>query len=236
MKETAGLPNWAWGLVVVAGLGIGYFVMRGSQSSATQTSPQSDAASQAVQTAPVDANAMTASGVGNGEPQIVVLPLASVAPGGSASSNGSTGSTDTGTGTNSSYSNNTNSPGSTSSTVGSSGSTVTPPSSPGAPRGRTVNSTILTIRNKGGSSIKSVQDYDNTNPPGVPVKAVPGGTQVRFQAYGSKVNATGPEVTGPNNVKEGTGSNSWWPVQGGYISAFDVSAVSQSQSTVVTSG
>lgn len=209
-KSTAGLPNWAWGLVVVAGLGIGYFVMRGSQSSAPATSPQSDAAGQAVATAPVDANALTASGVGNGnEPQIVVLPLSSTAPGGSTSSDGSTGTTPA----------------------------PTPaPAPPGQPRGRNVSTTVLTIRSKGGSSIASVQQYDATNPPGVPVRATPGGVQVRFQGYGSTVNATGQSITGPNNVKEGTGSTAWWPVQGGYISAFDVVGVSQQNTVIQVSG
>lgn len=222
MKETAGLPNWAWGLVVMAGLGIGYFVMRssgGGSSAATTT----DATATPTTPTPIDANAMTASGVGNGQPQIVVLPLASTSPvASSTSSAGGTG--DTG-----------DSGGSASTNTGTSTNTITP-SSPGTPRGRSVSSTMLTIRNKGGSSIKSVQDYDNTNPPGVPVRAVPGGVQVRFQAYGSQVAATGPQVNGPNNVKENTGSDSWWPVQGGYISSFDVSGFSQQNSTVITSG
>jgi hypothetical protein len=223
MKETAGLPNWAWGLVVVAGLGIGYFVMR-SSGSGTATTTTTDTTATPTTPTPIDANAMTASGVGNGQPQIVVLPLASTSPVASTESAASSGgSASGGSGGNNSSSTNTNS-GDTVSTI-----------PPGTPRGRNVSSTILTIRNKGGSSIKSVQDYDNTNPPGVPVRAVPGGVQVRFQAYGSQVAATGAEVSGPNNVKEGTGSDSWWPVQGGYISAFDVSGVSQQNVSVVRS-
>ncbi len=207
-KTTAGLPNWAWGLVVVAGLGIGYFVMRsqsGGGSATTATSAQTDAAGQAVQTAPVDANALTASGAGNGGPQIVVLPLASTAPQGSTSSDGSQG---------------TPTP------------TPTPTPSPGQTRVRNVQHTLLTIRSKGTSSIASVVAYDKTNPPGVPIRSTPGGVQVGFAGYGSTVTAKGPAISGPNNVKEGSGSNSWWPVENGFISGFDVVGVSQQSSTV----
>lgn len=36
-KETAGLPNWAWGLVIVAGGGIGYYFVRKNQASSSST-------------------------------------------------------------------------------------------------------------------------------------------------------------------------------------------------------
>lgn len=223
MKETAGLPNWGWGAVILAGLGIGYFVMRSNSSSST--SAQSAQAAQAVQSAPVDANALTASGVNPSGPQIVVLPLASTAPSGSTSS-------PTPIPTSTSSTPDLNSVSSTGSTPVINNNPTNVTNAPGTPRGRTVNQTVLTIRQKGGSSIQSVKDYDATNPPGVPVRATPGGVQVRFAGYGSQQTATGQAIAGPNNVKENTGSNTWWPVQGGYISSFDVSAVVNNTSIV----
>lgn len=202
-KTTAGLPNWAWGLVVVAGLGIGYLIIS-HQNQANATSQQTQDAASAVQTPAANTGAFTASGTGAGEPQIVLLPLANAAP----------TPTDTST------------------------PAPTPSIPPGTPRGRTTTTTMITIRQKGGSSVPSVQSYDKNNPPGVPVRATPGGVQVRFQSYGSTVATTGPAINGgPSNVKEGVsggGSLTWYPVEGGFISAFDVSGVSQ-QSVQVAS-
>lgn len=74
----------------------------------------------------------------------------------------------------------------------------------------------------------TVTGYDKNHPEGIPVRATPGGQQVGVVAFGSLVNLTGAPTTGGSNLpgtQAGSGSNVWFPVAGGYVSAYDLTGV-----------
>lgn len=58
-KETAGLPNWAWGLVVVGGAGVGYWFVRKNSSSTTAAGSTTTSATGATDTSQAGANAVS---------------------------------------------------------------------------------------------------------------------------------------------------------------------------------
>lgn len=93
---------------------------------------------------------------------------------------------------------------------------------------------IGTIRERYSINIPSVKKYDELSPNGVPVRPVPGSSLEAYKVkYGSTIELLGTPVQGPSNVKEtAMGSTSWYPVHGGYLSAMDVTGVSQQYSTV----
>lgn len=71
--------------------------------------------------------------------------------------------------------------------------------------------------------------YDIKWSQGVPLRDSPGGKQIGFIPYGSQVTATGSPVTGGSNLTNaapGVGSDVWIPVEGGYVSKYDVDLVS----------
>jgi hypothetical protein len=58
-KQTAGLPNWAWGVVILLGVGIGYFVIKSKNAPTTSPSTTSNVVGQeqAADQAPINATA-----------------------------------------------------------------------------------------------------------------------------------------------------------------------------------
>jgi hypothetical protein len=61
----------------------------------------------------------------------------------------------------------------------------------------------------------------------IPIRDKPGGNVIRKVGFGQRITITGDMIAGPNNygpgAKSGQGSTHWYPVSGGgYISAFDV--------------
>lgn len=209
LKEKTGpLPNWAWVGVVVVGVGIGFVVMR-KYSNANNSSTDTSTATPDTSTAGYPDNQY------NGH-EVIIVPIGDLY---SQYNGQNTGQTTTGQNTDN--------------------STVTRGSRPST--GSTTHpippKTYGTVRQRYSSNIPSVMDYDKISPNGVPIRPQPGSSsEVRKQAYGSQIELLGAEVTGPSNVKEsGMGSNQWFPVQGGYISSFDLSSVNQ-QTTSTPSG
>lgn len=66
--------------------------------------------------------------------------------------------------------------------------------------------------------------------PSIPIRETPGGKIVGHYGYGKRVTVTGNAVNGPNNfganTPKGVGSTKWYPVKGGYVSAHDIEKVS----------
>lgn len=114
--------------------------------------------------------------------------------------------------------------------------TPTPTPSPGT--GATVPSTSQDdiVRTRYGNP--SVAGYDKTHSQGVPIRSGPNTSDtVRYAAYGSKINITGPAVAGSSNLgkTDDRGTQYWYPVAGGgYISAFDVQSSYPAASTSAT--
>jgi hypothetical protein len=69
--------------------------------------------------------------------------------------------------------------------------------------------------------------YDKQHSEGIPIRDSAGNTGkvIGNLAYGSTVNLTGKPVAGASNfagTNNGAGSTTWVPVQGGYVSAYDL--------------
>ena len=80
-----------------------------------------------------------------------------------------------------------------------------------------------TIRAKQTSGIDAGWDRTHT---GVPIRSQPSGyndTIIGLVPFGGKIKVTGPLITGGLNQQGG--SNQWYPVQGGYLSAWDVASI-----------
>lgn len=169
-QSTAGLPNWAWILVVGAGIAAAYFVPKflgGKQTS------QPGVTSGVVPT--VD----PATG----------LPYT---PGGPFAGGGNTTT------------------GTTTTTTGTTGTN------------------IFQTRPKAINQSDPTYAFDQSNP-GVPIRSAPNGagTLLGYLPFGASINVLGAAVTGGPNF----GNSLWYPVQGGYISAYDLVAATQSQNT-----
>lgn len=72
----------------------------------------------------------------------------------------------------------------------------------------------------------TTQAYDAKFPQGVPIHQSPDASSpvVSFASYASQVAIQGPPVSGTNNFGKGSsvGSGLWFPVNGGYISGYDL--------------
>lgn len=165
-QSSAGLPNWAWLLVVGGGILAAIYIPKllpGAKTTTTDTS---------------------GTGLGLAIDPITGLPYAveGLVPSGAGTTTQPTTSTTT------------------------TGTTPTQPS--------------LITRRPGNSN---VSEWDQTIKD-IPIRDTPGGKVVGGLGYGVQVIPTGPPVTGPNNLSPGNpaGSTIWYPVQGGYISAFDI--------------
>jgi len=168
-QSTAGLPNWAWLLVIAGGITAAIIVpkfLAQNQTSANSTTPTS------------------ASGLGLAVDPTTGLPYAveGLVPSGG--------------------------------TVASSG----PPPIPTTPAAATpMPTTTYTTR----GNITSGAGAGTSD---IPVRSSPGGQVVGNIPFGTRVTTQGPAVTGPNNFGPGntSGSTDWYPVQGGYVSGFDI--------------
>lgn len=67
-KKLAGLPVWAWGLVGIAGVGVGYFVIHKSSSGIPTGTQASDTSAGAVQADPYPQALQPSAPVGPGNP------------------------------------------------------------------------------------------------------------------------------------------------------------------------
>jgi hypothetical protein len=95
-----------------------------------------------------------------------------------------------------------------------------PPGPPPPPPPKQKNTGIIRLRNLQAW-------YDKQIVGGVPIRKTPGATQqVRLAPYGSSIQILGPAVSGGSNFgKNKGGSTQWYPVSGGYISAFDIASI-----------
>jgi hypothetical protein len=179
-QSTAGLPNWAWILVVAGGILAAIYIPKLLPGSNTAT------------------NNSTGTGLGLAVDPTTGLPYAVE---GLVPSGGTTGATTT------------LSPTTTTSTP-----TIT-------------NSFKTRLFGTGG-----VEAYDQQFK-SIPIRDKPGGNVVSGIGYGVTVTPTGGPVTGPNNISEGNpnGSTIWYPVPGGYISAFDLQIPESSSNTNLVS-
>jgi len=79
---------------------------------------------------------------------------------------------------------------------------------------------------RGRFSTPQVEAYDKGETRGVPVRGSPGGDIVGYQSYGSQITIIGDAVTGRGNLKDPKlGSYQWLPVNGGFISAYDLTGL-----------
>lgn len=170
-QSTAGLPNWAWILVVGAGIAAAYFVPKFFGNKIGQTS--------------------TLSGPSAAIDPTTGLPYA---PGGPFAGGGNT---TTGTTT----------------TIG------------------TIGTNIFQTRPKAINQSDPTYAFDQSNP-GVPIRSSPNqtATLLGYLPFGASINVTGAAITGGLNE----GNTLWYPVQGGYISAYDLVAVNQNTANFVT--
>lgn len=168
-QSTAGLPNWAWILVVGAGIAAAYFVPKFLGSKTSQPG--------------VTSGAVPTVDPATGLPYVPGGPYA----GGGNTATGTTGTTTTTTGMN-----------------------------------------IFQTRPKAINQSDPTYAFDQSNP-GVPIRSAPNqtGTLLGYLPFGASINVTGAAITGGINE----GNTLWYPVQGGYISAYDLVAVTQSQNT-----
>lgn len=98
---------------------------------------------------------------------------------------------------------------------------VTPIPGPPVPPGKPpVLAGVATIRSR---DVRA--PYDKAVAGGVPIRVKPGTPQTAGLApYGSTIQLIGAAVSGGGNFGK-TGSTAWYPVAGGYISAFDIASI-----------
>lgn len=161
-QSTAGLPNWAWLLVVGGGILAAIYVPKLLPGAKTGT-PTTD---------------ISGTGLGLAVDPTTGLPYAveGLVPSGAGTTTQPTTSTSVPT-----------------------TSTSTPPR------------LTFTTRRQGSSAWD--QQYKD-----IPIRDVPGGNVVSGVGYGVQISPTGAPVTGPDNL----GSTVWYPVPGGFISAYDL--------------
>lgn len=103
-----------------------------------------------------------------------------------------------------------------------------PPGTPGTPgQGQTGQQEGL-VRARFNSATTTA--WDTSHPQGVPIRSAPDGNAsvVSYAQYASDIQLTGVPVTGGNNfnggvtTNPGQGGTLWFPVQGGYISGYDL--------------
>lgn len=86
-------------------------------------------------------------------------------------------------------------------------------------------------------SSPTVTSYDTTHA-GVPIRSAPAANSTDTTSYapfGSKIQVTGPAISGSSNLGGNNGTAFWYPVAGGgYISAFDVQSSYPAANTVAT--
>ena len=84
----------------------------------------------------------------------------------------------------------------------------------------------------------TVKSYDTNHPQGVPIRSQAAATTtdtIGYAAYGSKIQITGPAVSGTSNLGGTSGTNYWYPVAGGgFVSAFDVQSSFPAATTKAT--
>lgn len=119
----------------------------------------------------------------------------------------------------------------------------TPPTVPSLPTtpatGATIPSTNIfddIVRTRYGNPV--VKSYDTSHPQGIPIRSAPTATNndiTSYAGYGSKLQITGPAVSGTSNLGGTSGTNFWYPVAGGgYVSAFDVQSAYPAATTQAT--
>jgi hypothetical protein len=185
-KQTAGLPNWAWLLVVGAGIAAAIIIPKLINQGGSSASNPTDT---------------SGTGLGLAIDPTTGLPYAVqglVPSGAMAGTDGNTSSIPDTTGMTST-------------------STPQPVADTSVPA-RQQPPTYSTRQN-----ITSGAGAGATN---VPVRQTPGGQVIGSIGFGQRIRITGTPVSGPNNfgpkTPTGTGSTLWYPVSGGYVSAFDV--------------
>ena len=199
-KETAGLPNWAWILVIIGGAGAGYYFVR--KNSAATSTAGSNAASQPSATGQSTSGA--AGSYGSAIDYSSSLPV--------SATNASSpvyvlGTSPTPTPTN---------------------PTPQPPQpTPQPPQPQPTPQQKVTVRQPASSG--QTASYDSSHS-GVPIHSGPSWqTPVMSTAnWGSQVPVTGPAVSGGSNFPNGFqgGSTMWYPVAGGgFISSYDIAGI-----------
>lgn len=178
-QSTAGLPNWAWILVVGAGIAAAYFVPK---FLGTQTGQANSATS--------------GTGLGLAVDPTTGLPYAveGLVPGGANAGGGNTTTT---------------------------GTTAT-------------TTTTFQARQKVTDQNNPAYQFDQNNP-GVPIRSAPNimGTILGYLPFGATITTTGSAITGGSNFGiSGQGTTLWYPVQGGYVSAYDLIATQAQSSNV----
>jgi len=204
-QQTAGLPNWAWLLIIVAGFGLAYIVPRFMSGKGTGQSTQG-----------------TGSGLGLAIDPTTGLPYAveGLVPSGAmaGTSSGMTGTpstvTETTTGEGGSpwqnYEGTSN--WSNSSSNNNTGSSIPTPSP----------SMLMQAEARSKNSRPEVRDWDAQNK-GIVVRSSPGGAVKKTLGYNTVITLSGQPIQGPYNLPNNAGSNMWYPVSGGgYVSQYDI--------------
>lgn len=195
-KETAGLPNWAWILVIIGGAGVGYYFVR--KNSAATSTAGANAASQPSATGQSTSGAE--GSYGSAIDYSSSLPVSAT---------------------------NASSPVYVLGTSPSTNPTPPPPQpTPQPPPPQPTPQQKITIRQPVTSG--QTAQYDATHS-GVPIHSSPSwqAPTVGTAAWGSQVTVTGPSVQGGSNFPNGWqgGSTTWYPVQGGFVSSYDVAGI-----------
>ncbi len=226
--DTAGLPNWAWLLVVAAGIAAAtilpkYFGKATGSTTTDQTSTDTGTSQ---------------AGLGLAVDPTTGLPYAVE---GLVPSGGTAGGTNIDLGSTNNLLSQLLSQGQTENTL-LSNLNQPPPPAPGAlpgggnlPPPKPVPSVIDQIRSR--FSSEAVKGYDTSHPQGIPIRSSAGvsnGNTIGYAAYGSTIDLTGAQlVSGSGNIlgKEGEdSSNQWYKLANGtYISKFDVNALQPQQ-------
>ena len=203
-KKFGGLPAWSWLLIGVAGIGAGYLLIRWQNSKT---------------------NAATAGLTANTTPDLTTGNTSGTETNsatGTVDSNGVIDNPFPETNVNGSqipiippgyqavYDQNGN-------IVGFEPIPTTPTPTPTPTPGSGLQGIIRAKTTSGGAAT-----YDKSHN-GVPIRSTPGGAITGTQTYGSTVSITGPAVQGPSDF----GVTSWYPVLGGFISAFDFANIAQ---------
>jgi hypothetical protein len=197
-QQTAGLPNWAWLLIIVAGVGLAYVVPKFAGGKTGQsTGGKGEGLGLAIDPTTglpyaveglVPSGGVVGTGGGGGGSITPDTPVTQSIP----------ESGESGDNWQESYQ---------SMTTGTSVPTPSPSMLQHA-----------TLRSKGSRpEIKSIDSR------GIPVRDKPGGKEIRILPYKSDITISGTPVQGPKNLGDKGGSTLWYPVAGGgYVSKYDV--------------